>query len=270
MRILIDSSNYFVDNDNLGDRATFEVVGRRLLGLWPDASIRFITGNCRLIEDTHPGLRPLVVGHRPRMEDGPELECYFAELDAADLIVATGGGYYSDAFAAHALGVLDTLDAACQLGKPAVMMSAGFEPVRDEALLAMARLVLPQLALIACREGATGPAYLRSQGVQADRVVVTGDDSVELAYEARQAELGDAIGVNLRQAPYAGVDDTCIDVLRSVLADAGKRRHAPLVPVPISVHGPSDTESIAKLLGPAQGPALHALNLNTPRGYWNK
>src|SRR5207247_1016575 len=81
----------------------------------------------------------------------------------------------------------------------------------------------------------------------------------ELSYAARRVELGNALGVNLRQAPYSGVDDTWVGVIRTALASAAGRHQAPLVPLPISVRGPSDLESIAKLIEPM--PAAQAITL---------
>jgi polysaccharide pyruvyl transferase WcaK-like protein len=292
MRILIDSSNYFIDNDNIGDRAIYQVIARRLLALWPDVQIQFITLNPALIYATHPKLTPLFIGsvhgyewfdHRDneqwRAEEvpwaqrpssqrkmgarmigdlrsratewrgpTPELEAYLEAVERADLTLATGGGYYSDAFARHARGILDTLEGAVQQRKPAVMMGAGFESVRDARLLAKAKSVLPRLASICCRERLFGPPHLQSLGVSPDCIAVTGDDAVELAYEKRAPVLGNGIGVNLRQAEYSGIDDVLIDVLRSALHAAARNYDATLLPIPISLYGPSDVVSIQKLL----------------------
>jgi polysaccharide pyruvyl transferase WcaK-like protein len=166
----------------------------------------------------------------------------------ADAVVVAGGGAFCDAFAAHARGLLDTLAGAVVLGKPAALLSCGFEALEDPELMRLARLVLPELHLIGCREGLVGPTFLRSLGVDPVRVVVTGDDALKAAHEARHEALGTAIGVSLRLAPYSGLDESLLDRLRVPLQSAAERHQAALVPLPISVFGPSDGQALDALL----------------------
>jgi polysaccharide pyruvyl transferase WcaK-like protein len=291
MRILIDSSNYFLDNNNHGDRAIYQVMVKRLFDLWPGVEIRFITLDPALIAQTCPDIESFVLTERhlwqlftPPQKKSPkgdnryrrhrrlrrlfpglvaaaqkrkvrsrqltivDLDRFLGAFRWADLVMATGGGYFSDAFSEHACGILDTLEGGLTFGKPAVLMSGGFEPVENALLQAKARSVLPQLNLIACREKQSGPNILRSFGVPLDHITITGDDAVELAYGSRRETLGNGIGINLRQAEYSGIDERPIETVRLVLHNAARKYEAPLVPVPISMFAPSDVESIKKLL----------------------
>jgi colanic acid/amylovoran biosynthesis protein len=74
-------------------------------------------------------------------------------------------------------------------------------------------------------------------GVDPARVVVTGDDAMELAVSARRPVLGDGLGVSLRISAYAGVDQTAVAPFRPVLHDFARRHGVPLRPVPIALRG---------------------------------
>src|SRR3972149_7511396 len=63
MLILIDSGNYFVNNDNHGDRAIYQIITRRLHQLWPDCKIRWITRNRKLLNATSINISPLILTH---------------------------------------------------------------------------------------------------------------------------------------------------------------------------------------------------------------
>lgn len=279
MRILIENSNYFLRTDNLGDQALFRATIARLLALWPGARLDWITQNPGLMRHLSPDIQPhrlwwlhdwaltpddgprssarlrrrlLGVAAAPlRMIDRPRLRGVAGQ---ADLALATGGGWFSDAFASHACGLLDTLRAVHERGRPAVIMGAGFEPVRDPALVARARAVLPTLDLIACREPRTSPAILSEFGVPPERVLMMGDPALEIAYARRAPALGDGIGVNLRVAPYSETGQDVIAALRDRLQAASARFGAPLRPIPISLQRPRDMDTIAALIGGPKAP----------------
>ena len=295
VRALVDCGNYFGDNDNFGDRAVYEVIVRRLLGLFRDAEIDWITLDPELIRRTCPEVRPFVLRERhhwqliaakdrepasiltpfeewrrrraaPRIAGelrarsldmgcaADDVDALLAALVRADLVLGAGTGSFSDAFSAHARGLLDTLAGALALGKVAALVSAGLEDVRDEALIAKARDVLPRLHLIACREKLAGPRVLGVLGVDPRACRVTGDEAIELAYEARRESIGDAIGVSVRQASYSEIGDEFLPAIRAALDRASRRHGASLIAIPISRVGPSDPEAIRSVIDGAGAP----------------
>lgn len=304
MKILIDCGNYFVDNNNNGDKAIYKVMINRLTSLWPDARIKFITLDPELIRRDYPDAEPFILSARHHWQFFPprkkpcqpvfyaqsmmqsfcpkivrrraikrmrrnavtsaDAEPLIRELKNSDLVLASGGGWFSDAFARHAMGILDTLEAAVELGKPAAIMSCGFERIESPYLNRKAHSVLPRLNLIACRENAASPKILRSFGVQQEKILVSGDDAVEIAYETHTEKSGKGIGINLRVAEYSGITEEQLVTLRTVLQKVSRKYDAPLLPVPISLFGPSDPDTIKALLSNHPGPLDGGANLDTP------
>lgn len=62
IHLLIDSGNYFSNNDNQGDRAIYQVIIRRLRHIWPGCEIRWITRNTELLGAIALDVSPLVLG----------------------------------------------------------------------------------------------------------------------------------------------------------------------------------------------------------------
>jgi polysaccharide pyruvyl transferase WcaK-like protein len=179
-----------------------------------------------------------------------ELERFHSMVTRADLVIVTGMGGVTDAFPEFATGLLDTLALATHAGRYAAMIGQGFGPLREPRLRGLARAVLPRVDLIAVREERASVPLLLSLGVSRERIVVTGDDTLEPAYRLRADLLGDEIGVNLRIADYAGVDASIVPALRAALGNVARRNGAALVPVPISrVPGEADLDSIRLLIG---------------------
>ena len=83
--------------------------------------------------------------------------------------------------------------------------------------------VLPRLDLIGLRERRESARLLDAIGVRPERVIVTGDDAIEMASVAHRAEIGGAIGVNVRVAGYAGVTASAVDAIRPAVRCAAKR-----------------------------------------------
>ena len=178
--------------------------------------------------------------------DAPQLEAYFQTLWQSDLVLLSGGGYFTDAFADHARGLLDTLAGAQALGRPTAIMSPGFEHMTGAAA-EKARAVLPNVRLIGCRDDTTSPEILKAFGVPRDRVVATGDDSIEIAIAGRMQERN-AIGFGLRVHAYANVDGARAKAVGAAVADVAGGAGASVIPLPINLVGPSDSASIRQAL----------------------
>ncbi|HET7220180.1 MAG TPA: polysaccharide pyruvyl transferase family protein [Vicinamibacterales bacterium] len=202
-----------------------------------------------------------LVGHDAR--DG---RAFLDAVARADLVVVNGAGIITDAFRESALAILATLDLAMRRNVPAALFGQGLGPLKDPALARRAREVLPRVTQIAIRESRTSLPLLRALGVPAASIVVTGDDAIELAYPGRdQAESAGArkIGVNIRIAPYADVEQDTLSRLRDVLERAARRHDAELIPVPIAHHGGRmDVETLRELL---RGVDDGGSSLDTPR-----
>jgi len=191
-------------------------------------------------------------------QDGlTDLRNFLRSIRCSDVAIVAGGGWINDSFAGHARATLETLEMAKKQGTPVGMFGQGLGPIRDPQLLATARRVLPQIDLIALREALRGPDLLAELGVQPSRVMVTGDDAIELALEAAPDALGLHLGVNLRIAKYSRVDDEQAVIIRAVLGAWAQSSQSQLVPLPIS-HCPDGldreaTRQLPNLLEPISG-----------------
>jgi polysaccharide pyruvyl transferase WcaK-like protein len=175
----------------------------------------------------------LSLKHRNCPELRQEVKSFTTALYEADLVIATGGGYITDAFKYETIPRLATLELAARLGKPTVLMGQGLGPIQDLVLLEKAKSMLLLATLIGLREKRSGLPLLQAMHVTESRVTITGDDAIELAYNARRETIGDNLGINLRAAPYSGITETHIQSIRSVLHRLSTRLGVSLMPVPI-------------------------------------
>ncbi len=166
----------------------------------------------------------------------------------ASVVVAIGGGYLTDIDRFQTDRTLALLELATDRGIPTVMTGQGIGPLHDPDLLEHAARVLPRVDLIALREGVRGPDLLRSLGVPDDRVVVTGDDAVELGYSTRRDALGHDIGLCLRVAEYSPVAAARQDAVGRIVREVGAETRAGLVPLIVSEHASEDRRATLPLL----------------------
>lgn len=184
-----------------------------------------------------------------RKGNSVDFNSFIKAIDAADLVVCSGGGYITDVFAQKTITALGIISLAAKLGKPTVMLGQGLGPLKNPKLYYKAKDVLPSLDLITLREKRSGVSLLDSFGIPPNRFNVTGDDAIELAYNARNPELGNGIGINLRIADYANVSSSSITDIKLVLHTFAKHKDAPLIPVPIEfLELRSDCKAIQQLL----------------------
>jgi colanic acid/amylovoran biosynthesis protein len=213
-------------------------------------------------------LRVKAAIHRRRTTD---TAAFLRAIDEADVVVVNGAGIMTDAFRESALGILATLDLAIRRGKPTAIFGHGFGPINDEVLWQRAAEVLPFVSLIGVRESTASVPLLNALRVNPANVIVTGDDALEMAFSAlehrhRFNPYGPPkIGVNVRVAPYAEVESCALSIVRDVLTDVARERHARMIPIPIAHHGGRmDVDTLRGLLrglGDGDGGA----SLDTPQ-----
>jgi polysaccharide pyruvyl transferase WcaK-like protein len=283
MKVLVDHDGY--DLLNLGGVAMLQACVVRLRQQWPDANIRVIahapdrlqlycpgtTAIGRTFADSRyvqifprkvrlaseqlwriagPQLRPRV-GRGNGADAGP-----LTAIEAvrwADVVVAAGGGYLTDTWWWHAAGVLSLLDLAQSLGKPTAMFGQGIGPLRGHALRALACRVVPKLAVLGLREQVTGLGLALSFGTPPDVIRMTGDDAIEVIPPTVGASTGTALGVNIREADYAGVGGDFAATIGESLVAAAHDLGAPIIALPVSRYRTtSDLDAIAACLRSAR------------------
>ncbi len=290
MRILIDQSGY--DLLNIGDVAMLQSCVARLRTRWPDAEIMIIAHDPERLANYCPDVTAIwwtlsdvqpfhALPRRPRLASAqlwkvaaPYLSDRLARgrvaggqprtavqaVHAADLVVASGGGYVTDRWWWHAAGVLSLLSLAQRLGKPTAMFGQGIGPIDLRALRAQASGVLPKLKIIGLREGRLGPDLVTSLGMPPGAVRVTGDDALEL-FDGAAATTGDALGVNVRVSGYAGVKASAAAAVGDLVLDAATAFHAPIIGLPVSRYeADADMVALRALLYRGHGRAQIVLN----------
>jgi polysaccharide pyruvyl transferase WcaK-like protein len=191
------------------------------------------------VRRAHPGLTELLTSFKLKLVSGryaAALDSFLEAIRTADLLVVCGMGGVTDAFEDYALDLLDTIKLVKANGKGVVtMFGQAFGPIGcGTAVAKRAHEVLPHVDFIALREARTSLPLLKSLGVDLSRVMVTGDDALEVAVQNRGIGLGDSIGINLRIASYSDVTLEHAQQLREVLQCFAELRSAPLQPLPSS------------------------------------
>jgi len=190
-----------------------------------------------------------------RKSNHGKVKQFLDSLLESDLVVISGGGDLSDFFQDFAITLLDVLNMAIRHGKRTALVGQGVGPILDSnsRFVIRGKEVLPKVDVICVRERLKGPAHIESLNVEGSRVFVTGDDAIELAYNAHVQKLGDGIGVNLRIARHSGIGPELQETVGFTLKEAAEKYGAPLIPVPISFHGRNaerkpDSDTIRELL----------------------
>jgi colanic acid/amylovoran biosynthesis protein len=286
MRILIYPSA--PGSGNLGDLAMLKTALARLKELWPAARLQVLTDDFQSLSVHCPDIEPVTLrgckrwfrvqalpgwafphvpeavrSHYPLLPDRlwrlggwlypPDyrLAREFAEaLFSADLLVLAGCGLINDEFSYAATRVLNIFAAAARCGIPTVMFGQGFGPISDGPLLRRAAEVLPQVRRIHLREQRSSLPLLKRLGVTAEKIVVTGDDAIEMSFRERRPAAGTRIGINLRLASYSAINQETVGAVGAVVAEKTRQYQAGAVGIPITIgDAGSDEQTIEQLLG---------------------
>jgi polysaccharide pyruvyl transferase WcaK-like protein len=196
----------------------------------------------------HPAPADVPASETAPLPTGPLHPGSAAAAAQSSLVVALGGGYLTDADRPQTVRVLNLLEHACDAGVPVALVGQGLGPLDDSRLQARAAQVLPKAGLIALREGRQGSQILDRAGVAAQRVLVTGDDAIELAYHARTDEIGSDIGFCMRVAGYAPVSAGVVDLIGRAVRSAAAEHTAALVPLIIAEYRSQDRRSTLPLV----------------------
>jgi colanic acid/amylovoran biosynthesis protein len=223
----------------------------------PKPLSRRVLESQRVLRRKAPGAARRLIRARAALgrHEVQQLDEFLRAVHSADIVVSSGAGAFNDEFASLAISILDLLRMAAEAGAVTAVLGHGVGPITDTALLRRARQVLPHVDLITLREGVAGPPLLASFGVPEDRVLVTGDDAVELAYEAGAGGAGGDLGFNLRLARYSHVERRAAETVAASVRGAAARHRCRLLSVPIS-HHPTEIDGAvnAALLGALDGP----------------
>lgn len=279
MRILVDQSGY--DLLNIGDVAMLQACVSRLRQQWPDAEIMVIAHEPGRLASYCPGTRAVTrtLAGRPLLRHLPRKPLLASEqvwkiaapyfsgraasrrygagppgtaiqaVQAADLVVASGGGYLTDSWWWHAAGVLSLLSLAQRLGKPTAMFGQGIGPVTRTSLRAQAGTVLPKLKVLGLREDRMGRELALSLGTPAAAMTLTGDDALELV-DGATAAAGHALGLSVRVAGYAGVAPGAAAAVGDLVTGVARELRAPIAGLPVSRYpADGDLAALRALLG---------------------
>jgi colanic acid/amylovoran biosynthesis protein len=239
----------------IGDRVgLYSFMFTRLYKHLPDRIAQKLNDSVIRMECQWPRLLGSIIRLSPLWRNGgrafkDRLVGFLESMSNADLFVVCGAGGFTDDCRMWNWSTLNTLEAFMRHRVPVIMFGQGIGPLSDVEVLSKAEAVFPQVNLITLRGGRGGSELLKSLGVDTTRLLTTGDEAIELAYEARSQALGHGVGINLRVASYAEIGNDFIDKLRPILQEFAIRHHAPMIPVPIAFHPrASDHIRIQKLL----------------------
>ena len=209
-----------------------------------------VRGLQRAVRRTWPGLLEGAMRVRTSRSPatGQAVRRFLAAARAATLHVVAGQGTFTDHARPHALDVLNLLEFMKRRGTPTALLGQGVGPLTDVELRARMARVLRTAGVIALREARSSPGLLADLDIPPERIVVTGDDAIELAYEARPARLGSDLGVNLRIARSAGTTEDMVVPVRSAVAPFLRRRTVAGRAVPIAKGSSGDAVAISSVL----------------------
>ena len=271
MRIILDNGAYSLRN--MGDVAMLQTSLKRVRAMVREAEVMILTTNPDLLPRYCPGAIPLSVESRDSLyrSDLPA-QSHWAEtwarmkqrwgrvqpnafpfqqaMGQADAVFLCGGGFLNDINPYQTRPVLRMLRDAALQGKRTAMFSQGLGPLGSPELIMLLRRMCHAGTPIALRENLYGPEILARAHAEPGQFSITGDDAVEMAWEAGPAENPKALGFSVRQVAYSGIESPHLEALALALKDLSRQLSTSIVALPVSFNSHErDHEVIAQVIG---------------------
>ena len=191
-------------------------------------------------------LRPGKFVSQLRQSNHPSHREWFEILDSADAVIATGGGYFTDSFEQHALGILINLASAQSMSTPTACFGQGIGPIHSKALKECVGTVLSKCNTLLLREDFQSSKSLKELGISSDQFSLTGDDALELIPDTQTTSSASTdkicIGLTIRCADYSGVRSDRIAFLKNELEDLSDEYSCSFCPLPIDLLDPESND----------------------------
>lgn len=195
-----------------------------------------------------------------------DLDAFLRVVNSAHCVVVCGQGFLTDHVRDHAIATLNLVELGLDRRAVCAMVGQGIGPLRDPDVIARSRDILPEITLLSLRERVAGAPICRALGVPETKWSVTGDEAIELAYSRPRAIRTNGLGINIRIASSAGVDDSFLSTLWPILEKFAESRQAEFIPLPIARdHGLGDVRSIQRLFAESGRSFDGGLSLETPQ-----
>lgn len=178
-----------------------------------------------------------------------KIQEHWNEVNEADVVIATGGGYLNTTFFAHGRIVALTLSLASHLGKKIACFGQGVGPFQGHASYfeeTVAKLC-SQCVSVGFREDVYSSFFVKKHNLK--NTTFTFDDAT-LSFPANykkghsSAEEKKRIGVNLRIVGYSTLDKEFSESFARILNEVSEKNLVELVPLPVATGG-FDSDIIA-------------------------
>ncbi len=206
-----------------------------------------------------------------------KVAAWLSAIDEADAVIATGGGYFTDAFTLQLDGILHTLRWAQVKGKPTAFMGQGLGPLESGYLRKQAASVLNAATIVTLREEPSARELAKVCELPFERWRVTGDDAFYLLSTLmRGGKSGpmawskrSAIGINVRVAAYSNLGAAACQRLTRAIASIQKRFGCDWMPLPVDLCAETGDEVQVLRCMPANAVNRAYDKPDTPQDLWN-
>jgi colanic acid/amylovoran biosynthesis protein len=238
MHVLLDTPRGVWRGENLGDVAMCAAAVLRLSALAPGCSIAVVIDEPRVLDFARLDFQPVPVSARAAWLLDPDSEAarsFQQAIRRAHVVAVTGHGAINDIVAEDTLTFLRVLYAAIRQGARTALLGHGVGPLSKADVLPAGRMVLPRLDCLCVREPHDAPAVLSRFGVQAGRIVVTGDDATRVCTprpeEMRETAASSFLGFSLRDG--YGMTREALDEIVGCVRQIAARERLEIIPLPV-------------------------------------